>query len=492
MLFNSLAFLIFFPTVFSLYYAIPKKWQLLLLLLASCVFYMAFVPSYILILFFLITLDFFLAQIMVKKTGSDRKLFLVLSLLANLSFLFIFKYFNFFNINLASLANLLHWNYSLKLLQIALPLGLSFHIFQSLSYIIEVYRGKYLPEQNYLRYSLYVLFFPQMVAGPIERPYNLLPQFIVEHNFNAQQVRQGLERMLWGFFKKLIIADWLSVLVNNIYNQPQDFSGWPLIIATIAFAFQIYCDFSGYTDIALGAAQVLGYRLIENFNRPYAARSIADFWKRWHMSLSSWFRDYLYIPLGGNRVTKSRRYFNLLLVFLLSGLWHGANWTFLIWGFLHGLYLILELVTKSLKERLLKFFQLIKFPKLLIFLELLMTFSLVNIAWIFFRAGSSSDAFYILSKLTSNFSNIFNISYLRYELFTPQVLGLSRTALALLVLAIIVMELVQYQQAKHKTFYIFDRHPVWLRYTWYYGLLFVILFLGYSAHEAKTFIYFQF
>ena len=449
-------------------------------------------PKYILILGFLITLDYFLAQAMDKKVGRKRKIFLILSLSANLGVLFIFKYFNFFNINLASLANFLHWNYSLTLLHIALPLGLSFHIFQSLSYVIEVYRGRYKPETNYLNYALYVMFFPQLVAGPIERPYNLLPQFKLKHDFNGINVRQGLERMLWGFFKKVVIADWLSVIVNTVYNNSQEYTGLMLAVATIFFAWQIFCDFSGYTDIALGAAQVLGFKLMENFNRPYSARSISDFWKKWHISLSTWFRDYVYIPLGGNRVPILRRYFNLLIVFLLSGLWHGANWTFVVWGALHGLYLILEIIIKPVKEKFLQLSNLVKFPRLVGFLEIVATFILVDFAWIFFRANSISEAFYIVINLGKNLVNIFNLQYLRNELLTSSIVGVSKSAMILIILAIILMEIVQYIQNKKNSFYIFDGKPKLVRYVWYYFLIFVILFFGYSAHEAKTFIYFQF
>ncbi|MEI6378644.1 MAG: MBOAT family O-acyltransferase [Candidatus Falkowbacteria bacterium] len=491
MLFNSLAFLIFFPAVAGIYFLIPHRWRIVLLLLASCYFYMAFVPKYILILGFLITLDYFLVRFMDRQQGKYRKFLLFASLTANIGVLFIFKYFNFFNANIALLADFLHWNYSLTLLRIALPLGLSFHIFQSLSYVIEVYKGKYEPEKNYLNYAIYVMFFPQLVAGPIERPHNLLPQFRLRHDFDGRKVSHGLERMLWGFFKKVVIADWLSVMVDMAYNAPQEHVGPFLVIATIFFAFQIYCDFSGYTDIALGAAEVLGFRLMENFNRPYAARSIADFWKRWHISLSSWFRDYVYIPLGGNRVPRLRRYLNLLIVFVLSGLWHGANWTFVIWGALHGLYLIMEILIKPFKERFLATSRLVRLPRLVGFLEMLLTFVLVNIAWIFFRANSVADAFYIITNLGKGMFQIANLNYLRYELFTNKTIGLSKSALVGVIIAVIFMETVQYYQAKKGSFYLFETNATrWLRFCWYYALILSILFFGHLG--GGTFIYFQF
>src|SRR3989344_5030668 len=292
MLFNSLSFAVFFPVVVVLYYTLPQRYHVPLLLIASCVFYMAFVPQYILVLFTLITLDFFLAQLIEKQTGRRRAALLWTSVAGNIGMLFFFKYFNFFNINLDALADLLHWNYDPMLLYIALPLGLSFHIFQSLSYVIEVYRGRFKPERNYLIYALYVMFFPQLVAGPIERPAHLLPQFLKAHTFDAQRVRRGLERILWGFFKKIVIADNIAPIVSHIYaGTPAD---GPLIIAVaLLFAYQLYCDFSGYSDIAVGTALVLGYDIMENFDRPYAARSVSEFWRRWHISLSSWLRDYL-------------------------------------------------------------------------------------------------------------------------------------------------------------------------------------------------------
>ncbi len=270
MLFNSISFLIFFPIVVAGYYLLPHRFRTLWLLLASCYFYMAFVPKYILILFFLITIDYFLGIQLEKVANRKRLFFLIISIIANLGTLFIFKYFNFFNVNVAALAQFLHWNYSYSVLQIILPLGLSFHVFQSLSYVIEVYRKKFTAERNYLTYALYVMFFPQLVAGPIERPQHLLPQFKLEHNFDAHKARLGLERMLWGFFKKLVIADQIGLIVNFMFlHLPVD--GPSLIVLAILFTYQIYCDFSGYCDIAIGAALVLGFDLTENFNRPFSS-----------------------------------------------------------------------------------------------------------------------------------------------------------------------------------------------------------------------------
>ena len=321
MLFNSFEFALFFPIVTILYFLLPHKHRWWLLLAASAYFYMVFVPSYILILGVTIVVDYF-AGILIEREQSPKrkKYFLLASLIANIGFLAFFKYFNFLNTNIDALANLIGWNYSLPNLEIILPIGLSFHTFQAMSYTIEVFRGNQKVERHFGIYALYVMFYPQLVAGPIERPQNMLHQFHEEHSFDYQRVTDGLKLMTWGLFKKVVIADRLAPLVSEYYNNPQGFSGPELALGTVLFAVQIYGDFSGYSDIAIGAAQVMGFKLMTNFKRPYWALSISEFWKRWHISLSTWFRDYLYIPLGGNRVPFWRWQFNLLNVFLVSGL----------------------------------------------------------------------------------------------------------------------------------------------------------------------------
>ena len=332
MLFNSMSFFVFFGLVTPTYFLLPHRFRWLLLLAASCVFYMAFVPVYLLILLFTIIVDYFAGLLIHGSTGKTRKLWLVASIVSNVGVLFFFKYFNFFNENLTHLAEFLNWQYSIRSLQILLPIGLSFHTFQAMSYTIEVYYGRQQPEKHFGIYALYVMFYPQLVAGPIERPQNLLPQFREVHSFDPYRVSLGLSRMIWGLFKKVVIADRLVYLVDVVYVHPGYYDGLSLFTATIFFAFQIYCDFSGYCDIALGAAQVMGFHLMENFEQPYFSRSISEFWRRWHISLSTWFKDYLYIPLGGNRLTLVRTWGNLAIVFLVSGLWHGANWTYIVWG----------------------------------------------------------------------------------------------------------------------------------------------------------------
>ncbi|WP_242651764.1 MBOAT family O-acyltransferase [Ruminiclostridium cellulolyticum] len=298
MLFNSIEFLIFFPLVTALYFLLPHKIRWFLLLISSCVFYMAFVPKYILILGVTIVVDYFAGIIIARMQGDNKRIFLIVSLITNIGMLFVFKYFNFFNENIKHLADFLNWNYPISGLSIILPIGLSFHTFQSMSYIIEVYRGKQQPEKHFGIYALYVMYYPQLVAGPIERPQNMLWQFHTEHSFDAHRVSDGMKLMAWGLFKKVVIADNLALVVNSIYGNPTQVNGLSLVVATYFFAFQIYCDFSGYTDIARGASRVMGIELMQNFKRPYFSKTISELWKRWHISLSSWFSDYVYIPLG--------------------------------------------------------------------------------------------------------------------------------------------------------------------------------------------------
>ncbi len=311
MSFISLQFFYFFVLVTGCYFVLPQKYRWILLLGASCYFYMVFVPKYILILGFTIVVDYFAGIAIENATGKRRKLFLVCSLVANIGVLAVFKYYNFLNNNLSFLLHDMGMKDPIPVLSILLPIGLSFHTFQAMSYTIEVYRGNQKAERHFGIYSLYVMFYPQLVAGPIERPQNLLHQFREKHSFDYDRVISGLRLMLWGYFKKTVIADRVGLIVDKVYSDPHHFNGIALTLATIFFAYQIYCDFSGYSDIAIGAARVMGIKLMYNFKSPYHSKSIAEFWTRWHMSLSTWFRDYLYIPLGGNRVPVNRMYFNL-------------------------------------------------------------------------------------------------------------------------------------------------------------------------------------
>src|SRR3989338_1263361 len=363
MLFNSRTFLVFYIVVTSLYFLIPHRLRWLLLLAGSIVFYMAFVPAYILILGWTIVVDYFAGLFIEKATGQKRKLFLIVSLVSNVGVLAFFKYFNFLNESLTALLGTIGIANSVPFLTILLPIGLSFHTFQAMSYTIEVYRGRN-AERNFGIFALYVMFYPQLVAGPIERPQNLLHQFYEKHEFDYRRMSDGIKLMLWGLFKKAVIADRLAILVDRVYADPLSYGGAHFIVATVFFAFQIYCDFSGYTDMARGAAHTMGFRLMENFLRPYHARSIQEFWRRWHISLSTWFRDYLYMPLGGNRVSIPRWYLNLFITFLFACLWHGASWTFVIWGALHGVYLIFSLITQKIRSKFAYLIGLDKMPKL--------------------------------------------------------------------------------------------------------------------------------
>ena len=477
MLFNSFEFLLFFPAVTLLYFLLPHAWRWLLLLAASCLFYMVFIPKYILILLATIVVDY-AAGILIEGTapGKLRKLYLVVSLVVTVSILAFFKYFNFLNDNIASVARFLHWNYGVASLKIILPIGLSFHTFQSMSYVIEVYRGNQKAERHFGIYALYVMFYPQLVAGPIERPQNLLHQFREPHAFDYDRVTGGLKRMALGLFKKLVIADSLGIFVDQVFNNLHEYTGYPLLLAGMCFSYQIYCDFSGYSDIALGAAQVMGFRLMENFDRPFAARSVADFWRRWHKSLTSWFRDYVYIPLGGNRAGAVRRSANLFATFLLSGLWHGANWTYVLWGSLNGLYLVLSSPTATLRERVARFAGLDSRPRLQQALQMATTFLLVSIAFLLFRANSMDDAAYIFSHLLDDFTGGSKRGRLAFDGF--------------LVVFILFLEYVQYLYRAGGMSNLFIGRPVLVRWSLYYALITITILFG--SYGEQKFIYFQF
>lgn len=392
MLFNSLQFIFFFIVVSLLYYQLRHRGRIWLLLLASCYFYAVFKPIYILILFVTIVVDYFAGIWIEKSEGRKRKRILILSLITNIGFLAIFKYYNFINQNLTFILHLVGIQNPIPDYPIELPIGLSFHTFQAMSYTIEVYRRKQKSERDFIIYALYVMFYPQLVAGPIERPQNLLWQFHSYFKYNFENIKAGLMRMAWGMFMKVVIADRLAMVVDYSYNHPSEHNGLTLLLATFFFTFQIYCDFAGYSNIAIGAARVMGFNLMENFDTPYFSKSISEFWRRWHISLSTWFKDYLYIPLGGNRVSEGRRYLNYFIVFMVSGLWHGASWTFVIWGSLHGIYLIAAMLRDK---------YLYKGKKVAVrpVFDTLFTFILVMFTWIFFRAYTLTNAKTIISKI---------------------------------------------------------------------------------------------
>jgi alginate O-acetyltransferase complex protein AlgI len=486
MLFNSLQFAVFFPIVTLLYFLLPQKARVPLLLGASCVFYMAFVPKYILILAVLILVDFAAGIWIESAQGHRRKIFLVVSLCANVGMLGFFKYFNFLNGNVAALAHFIGWNYSIESLKIILPIGLSFHTFQSMSYTIEVYRGNFKAERSLLHFATYVMFYPQLVAGPIERPQNLLHQFREKHFFNRAQFIEGAQLMLTGLFKKIVIADRAAILVNTVYANPQNFSGAQLLLATWFFTIQIYCDFAGYTEIARGAAKIMGFELMLNFNHPYLAASIADFWRRWHISLSTWFRDYVYFPLGGNRCGIAKNCFNLAVVFLISGLWHGANWTFIVWGALHAAFIITYVLTETPRTR----FAAALRPQdrnIMDFLGWLLTFNLVAIAWVFFRAANLSDALLIVRKI---FTNLLPAAQMDFH---PGLEPFQFALVLILIFALFILEFVG-RRAHKPVWKIIDERSRWLRWSAYYafGVAFIVLVLLNPGHKPQPFIYFQF
>ncbi len=393
MLFNSLEFLIFFPSVLLLYFLLPHAYRWILLLGASCLFYMFFIPKYILILFVTIIIDYFAGIYIARNEGRRKKIWLVASIISTCVVLIVFKYFNFFIDNINTVFTVAGKPLHLRHWDIILPIGLSFHTFQSLSYVVEVYRGNQKPETHFGIYSLYVMFFPQLVAGPIERPQNILHQFYEKHQFSYANLSQGLRMMIWGFFKKVVIADNLGQIIDPVFSAPHTLNAGWLALGSALFAIQIYCDFSGYSDIAIGSAKTMGYTLMENFRFPYISQSIREFWSRWHISLSTWFRDYVYIPMGGNRVSETRKSVNLASVFALSGFWHGANWTFIIWGALHGIYLVIE---GRIKNHLPPLPQ----TRLTRIFITAFIFVLVTIGWVFFRANSVSDALSMLYRIS--------------------------------------------------------------------------------------------
>ncbi|MCF0068884.1 MBOAT family protein [Dyadobacter sp. CY261] len=395
MLFNSLHFIIFFIFVTTCYYSISWRWRWALLLIASAYFYASFIPAYLLLLGIFIGFDYLAGICISLLTGWRRKCMLVMSIVANVGFLSFFKYFDFLNANISALLGPLGCDYQPETMAalypgLALPIGLSFHTFQSMSYTIEVYRGNQQAERHVGIYALYVLFYPQLVAGPIERPQNVLWQFRQKMDFDWDNLRTGLWWIAWGMFKKVVIADRLALVTDPVFADPGAWNASSLAIAALFYSIQIYCDFSGYSDIALGTARTMGFRLMVNFRSPYFAQTITEFWQRWHISLSTWFRDYVYIPMGGNRHGSFRTCINLLTVFLLSGLWHGADWKFVIWGGIHGIYLIITRVGHTGTQQLLR----LPGP-----LRAAFTFVLVTLAWIFFRAESLGDALVILRTL---------------------------------------------------------------------------------------------
>ncbi len=474
MLFNSLQFAFFFIGIVTLYFSIPHKYRWVLLLVGSYFFYMCWNWKYISLIIISTVIDYFAGRRMAAlPERQQRRKYLILSLLTNLGLLFIFKYFNFFVDSLNTTFLIFNFNFLIPSLEVLLPVGISFYTFQTLSYSIDVYRGKIEHEKHFGIFALYVSFFPQLVAGPIERASRLLPQFYRVNHFDQARVVSGLRLMLWGLFKKIVVANRLAIYVDAVYGNAELHSGVTLLVATWFFAFQIYCDFSGYSDIAIGAARVLGYDLMKNFNRPYFSKNINEFWSRWHISLSTWFRDYVYIPLGGNRKGEPRMFFNILIVFLVSGMWHGANWTFLVWGALHGVFAMMSRITLSRRDQMV---DALKIPKSVVDgFRMFVTFQLVCLAWIYFRAASISDANFILQSIFTTPGG----------LFIP---ALDQFIYGLMGIFLLLMGDAA-QEAANLTA-LFVRRPRTVRWASYIVLIVITILIG--VFDESQFIYFQF
>ncbi len=434
-------------------------------------------PAYIILIIISTLIDYFAGlQIAKHKQQRMKKLFLLLSLFTNLGLLFFFKYYNFLSESFNSLFHESDLFNDIPYLSFLLPVGISFYTFQTLSYTIDVYRGVKKPEKNLGIFAVYVSFFPQLVAGPIERSTRLIPQFHKINKFQYENISKGIKMILWGYFLKLVIADRAAIYVNAVYNNPHQHSGITFIAATILFAFQVYGDFAGYSSIAIGAAKIMGYDLMTNFNRPFFASTIGELWKRWHISLASWFRDYVYIPLGGNRVVKWRWYYNLMMTFILSGLWHGAAWTYVIWGALHGIFLIAtiliqgNILKKIINDRNKLFFKI---------LGIIITNILFWFSQIFFRANSVSDAFYITKKVFTSVG----------KLFIPDGPGVTAPIYALFAI-ILLMSFEFKKEFFNDKFSLFENKRSFVRIIMYALLISIIVYIG--VFDGGQFIYFQF
>jgi len=478
LLFNSIEFLVFLPIVFSLYWFVLNKnlfFQNLLILLSSYLFYGWWDYRFLSLIIFSTIVDFIIGKkIYFTKDIKRRKFFLMLSLIVNLGILGFFKYFNFFIDSFSDLISLTGYNIDNQwTLSIILPVGISFYTFQTMSYSLDIFRKEMKPVNDFVAFASFVAFFPQLVAGPIERAKALLPQMTKKRNFDYLQAMFGLRLIIWGMFKKVVVADSLAKYVDIFYANPNDYTGLPSIIAILFFTFQIYCDFSGYSDIAIGTARLFGIKLNRNFNVPYISTSFTEFWKRWHISLSSWFRDYVYISLGGNRVGKLINYRNLIITFIVSGLWHGANYTFIAWGAIHGFLLIVEKFIADLKSG-------ISINRII---KIIITFFITNITWVFFRSNNISEAFAILKNATD-----LNMD-LNSTIYSFRGLGIDFFELLMmfsLILLIICIEFFE-EKTKKLTFYKSNR----IQFIWIQILIFFILFFS-TRGELKNFIYFQF
>jgi alginate O-acetyltransferase complex protein AlgI len=538
MLFNSYKFIIFFVVVVVSFFALPHRFRWLFLLAVSYFYYMCWDPKYALLILTTTIVVYGMAILMHGKPQRVKKLCVAASLIINLGILFIFKYFNFFSSSLKELFTLFGFSYNVPAFTLLLPVGISFYTFQALSYTIDVYRGTREPERHLGIFALYVSFFPVILSGPIERSTTLMPQFYKEMAPDYSRMADGLKLIAWGAFQKLVIADRLTTYVNQVYGNPQAVTGLPLLFGTYIFVLQVYCDFAGYTDIAIGSAQVLGFKLIPNFRRPFFAQTLGEFWRRWHISLISWFRDYLYIPLGGNRVLPIRFYFNMMLVFSLSGLWHGAQWTFVIWGAMNGVILIISRMSEKLRNAVREtlFSGIAKIPAAAYFvlcvlaaalalfgkptgvatgdgarisasafavfalvlgglrvkgvpyvrfvlvvkklMMILITFHLFILGAVFFRARSVADALYVITHFPGT-----NFGQLMMSYDVVQFL--------LMILLVVFLLVIHYiQETRGSIRELLKQRPAWIRWALYFFLCSSILLFG--VRGSQQFVYFQF
>lgn len=487
MFFNSFEFAIFFPVVFVLYWFITNKnlsHQNILLLIASYIFYSCWDYRFLFLLIFSTLLDFFSGiKINESKTLKEKKVWLWISITINLGFLGFFKYYNFFIGSFASLLSIVGFKTDIIFLHVILPVGISFYTFHGLSYVLDIYNNKLQPTKNIVDYSVFVSFFPLLVAGPIERATHLLPQIEKTRIFNYEKAVDGLKQILWGLFKKVVIADACAEYANIIFNNSHDYSGTTLVLGALFFTIQIYCDFSAYSDIAMGVAKLLGIDLLRNFAFPYFSRDIAEFWRRWHISLTSWFKDYVYIPLGGNRGSTWKKIRNTFIIFIISGFWHGANWTFIAWGLLNALYFIPLLLSNKNRNHIEIVAQGNYFPSLKDFFNIIKTFSLTVFAWIFFRATNMTHALtYIRDMITGLFSKKSFIETLNFIYWNTNFI------FYILLIGFIVIEWLgrENQYAINNFSY---KLPKYIRLPLYY-LLIIAIFM--SSHKEQQFIYFQF
>lgn len=494
MLFNSLYFLIFFPIVVGIYYLMPRKIRTYWLLAASYYFYMCWNAKYVLLLLFS-TVVTYVSGIALEwcakkdKEKQYRKLCVAVSFILNLSILFVFKYLDFGIASLNQIVSRLHIALNAPAFDLLLPVGISFYTFQALGYTMDVYRGEIYAEKNFFRYALFVSFFPQLVAGPIERSKNLLRQLDAPGKPTFDKWREGFWLMLWGYFLKVVLADRIAVFVDTAYGDIETYTGVYLIVATLLFAVQIYCDFSGYSVIAMGAAKILGISLMENFDAPYLAVSVAEFWRRWHISLSSWFRDYLYIPLGGNRRGKVRKYVNLMITFGVSGLWHGADWTYVIWGLLNGFYQIMGELLAPLKKSISGILGIKEDSISHRCIRVVTTFLLVDLAWVFFRAGTVFEALRIIKRMVTARNHWVWVDGSLYAC------GLNESNFRLMmwgILLLFAVDICKYKGIRLRE--VLARQDVWAQWLCVLGAVFGILLFGMwgAGYDAANFIYFQF